>query len=187
MAPTWDISHGTGAFVADTRLSIPEVVLARGTTMSHSLWPEARLMLRLADRAQHKKDLQSITRLFPDPAERQQVLTWGAALFEAARWPHLLGRTNFKGGNPEQNWLAELAATQPDDALHGHAAWRRLTCAPGVREAELFKLADVLADAVPDAGRRAALLTWAKQRRDQRYLERHFRQDGKPRAVVSRP
>lgn len=162
-------------------LSVSEKVFLADGRYSHLLLPDSRYSVSAFDKKSHDADLAKIVRLFPDANQRKEVLEWGRMLFEACRqryyFQYLKRKTYYDtqpAGVKERKALEAVFAVPATDGLKAHAAWQRLTCAPGVKGDDLFRLQEMFQASVPQEADRASLLKWSAFRRLQRFHQRNF-------------
>ncbi len=183
-----------GAYRQEVGLNLVEAAVMSDGRFSHLLLPDSRYTVFAFDQKRHASDLASISKLFPDAEQRKQVLKWGRELFEACRMRYrfrYLKNKDYYDTNPaglkERKPFETIFALPVNDGLAAHAAWQRLTCAPGVKAADLFNLQEGFQAAVPQESERAHLLQWAAFRRNQRYHERVFQLGKEEIRSVVRP
>jgi hypothetical protein len=170
-------------------ISLHDALVLMDTRRSHFLLPDGRLRVEIGSKSIQQRDAEKIAQLFPDPVQHQQVLEWGRKLIELCRAKNLAyldhpvylgngkqdktlsGSTVTAAAGMQTNGLRKLELT---DELAAHAAWRRLTCAAGANEADLFRLKEVVDRAIPDESQRTELLAWAKYRLQQKQAPRRF-------------
>jgi hypothetical protein len=134
---------------------------------------EGQMQLDLWDAKAQQADRDKLERLFADPADQRLVVAWGRELVDSWRGPYIqrlyqIERSPGGKGHPLRAGLWQVCEAPVDDRLAAHAAWRRLTCAPGASEADLFRLQLVVEARLPDPRGRAPLLAWAGRRRLQK-------------------
>lgn len=157
-------------------LSFVDLHLFSHTLHSHRLLPDALLAIDINNLERQKEDFRNIQKLFPDQDEQRRVLDWGKDLVASCTMKHLPAHFLFANFavQPGVDLHRRLLNLEVTDRLAAHAAWRRITAARGVQEAELFKLEELFKGTITKKEERDSLLRWATQRLTQKEVVQNF-------------